>query len=859
MRTAKRNASPYRPDSRGVHPSNSALAAAVSLVLGTAPTTRAADAPQQRPQAVSGLEEIIVTATRREQTVQDVPYNISAVTGAQLDTAGVTDLTGITRLVPGLQSVDLGPRAASTNSTFIIRGLNTNNPSSQYIAPNLTVPLVSTYIDEVPLFTNLHFTDIERVEVLRGPQGTLYGSGSVGGTVRVIHNPPTTDRIEIEATTRGGHTQNANDPSYGIDSVINLPLGARVAWRMSASYNSQAGFINANRAVRYDAHQQPILADPTNPLTSGYTTQPLIDINSSSSWHVRNALLWKVTDAVAAELAYHHENDKANGFDAQTPGQPKYTSSQLIPHQPIDRTVDMASLTVTAAAGFATLTSSSSWYRNEYKDSFDQSGLFEAVVNTSPAYYGGFPRVQSFNFDVSTDRSFAQEFRLVSTGDGPWDWIAGLFYRDQKQFITDPETLPGFAAWSEVPGSSAIAAAAGGVPDTFGTMANYIEQYHGGIRPSLLTPIDFVFNFTRPATYREYATYGELTYKPTPSWQVTGGARVFWEHFSQDVVNVLPICGARCAQNGTDPLGTNIASAEKSFRDQIFKFNTSYKFAPEMTGYLTVAQGFRHGGANAECSTPMGSFVCYTNAAAAPLIPYKSDTAINYEIGLKGTGPSRTLDYSIALYDIEWKDIQVETFSPITGTTLIINGDKARSKGLEAEITARITDALSTTLGYSYSDAKLTSGFAVGGFVGRTGDSLANVSKNTASIAVDYVQSVSGLKAMRYHADAAYHSSYSTQLNNCGVSAGIVHCPAGPSPIGLLNSYGVVDGFTLLNASVSLELNNHLEFRLVGSNLTSELGITGQYLAYPAAFARDNIQFVTRPRTVGIEARYQFK
>ena len=348
------------PNARSV--GGARLAAAIACVLGVPSMGRAADVPAQKYSAPAGLEEIVVTAGRREQTVQDIPYNISAVTGAQLEAASINDLSGIARLVPGLQTADLGPRAASTNSTFIIRGLNTYSEDSAFIAPNLTVPLVSTYIDDVPLFTNLRLTDIQRIEVLRGPQGTLYGSGSVGGTVRVIHNPPTTERTEFEISAHAEETAHAANGSYAIDTIFNLPLGDRVAWRVSASYDNQSGFINANRAVVFDANRQPILADPSNPITSAYATESVKGINNSADWHVRNVLLWKMTDSVSAEFVFHHQHDTSNGLAAQSPGDRNYTTSTQIPLQPIDRNVDMASLSVTADAGFATLTSSNrSW------------------------------------------------------------------------------------------------------------------------------------------------------------------------------------------------------------------------------------------------------------------------------------------------------------------------------------------------------------------------------------------------------------------------------------------------------------------------------------------------------------------
>ena len=856
MTSTNHHALAVRSARRGRARDSSAIATAIGLALGTAPPIQAADTPQQQPQSAGGLEEVIVTAGRREQTVQEIPYNISAVTASELDAYGVNDLSGITRMVPGLQSADLGPRASSTNSTFIIRGLNTYSEDAAFVAPNLTVPLVSTYIDDVPLFTNLRLTDIQRIEVLRGPQGTLYGSGSVGGTVRVIHNPPSTAGTEFEVTTNAEDTEHAANGSYSIDTVLNLPLGDRVAWRMSASYDKQSGFINANRAVLFDANRQPILADPANPLTSNYATGTLSNINYSADWHIRNALLWKVTDSVSAEFVFHHQNDTANGFAAQNPGGPNYTTSQEIPVQPMDRKVNMASVSITADAGFATLTSSSSWYKNSYDDLFDNS-QYASLFASLPGYYGGYPRVTVFNYDDSWDRSFVQEFRLVSKSKGSWDWIAGLFYQNEKQFITDPEFIPGFSAWSALPGSGVLAQAYYGLPSNPAQTFDSVAQTEGRIPPSDFTPTDYYFNFTRTTRYHEYASYGELTYKPTAVWQITGGGRVFWDEFSQNLENDLFACGPVCSQNGQNPNGITYGNAEKSFHDQIFKFNTSYQLAPDTTTYLTIAQGYRHGGANAQCATPVGGAVCYSLAAVAPLIPYKSDTAVNYEVGFKGFVLDRRIQYSAALYIIDWKNIQLETFSPVTGTTLIINGDTARSQGVEAEVTAQLTEAASFTFSYAYNDSKLTADFVEGDFLGRDGDRLPYVSKNTASVGLDYLQPVSGLKGIRYHVDAAYRSNLTTRLNDCAAVNNAPQCPAVVLPGTDTPGYAVLAGFTTVNASVSLQPNDKWEYRVYGNNLANQLGITAASLSFP--LARDNLEFIMRPRTFGVAVQYRFK
>ncbi len=180
-----------------------AIAAAVAVaVAGTV-------AAQQN--ASAGLEEVIVTATKRNESVLNVPYNISAVTSQEIENSGIEDLEGITRVVPGLAAPDLGPRANSSDNFLVIRGINSTSVGG--LAPRLQQSVVSTYVDETPIFVNLKLTDIDRVEVLRGPQGTLYGSSSVGGTVRLIFNQPSTKGFEGKFSAKVSSTAHSGEPS----------------------------------------------------------------------------------------------------------------------------------------------------------------------------------------------------------------------------------------------------------------------------------------------------------------------------------------------------------------------------------------------------------------------------------------------------------------------------------------------------------------------------------------------------------------------------------------------------------------------------------------------------------------------
>jgi iron complex outermembrane recepter protein len=245
------------PPAQTVISTPSRLAAAIAAILAAGAQLHAA------PAVADDIDEIVVTATRRNVSLSDIPYNISAVGAADIAASGVTDLQGLTHMIPGLVAPDLGPRASNINDTLTIRGLNASsvNAESQEIA----APLVSTYVDETPLFANLKMTDIARVEVLRGPQGTLYGSGSVGGTVRMIHNEPDPTTTEVELSTSASHTANAANPSESIDFIGNLPINETMAFRASGGYEKLAGFTDALKVAVLGPGAQPVLADPGSP------------------------------------------------------------------------------------------------------------------------------------------------------------------------------------------------------------------------------------------------------------------------------------------------------------------------------------------------------------------------------------------------------------------------------------------------------------------------------------------------------------------------------------------------------------------------------------------------------------------
>jgi iron complex outermembrane receptor protein len=826
---------PVRSRSAGPQAVNGTLATAIALALGLSPQVRAADPGDN-------LQEIVVTANRREQNLIDVPYNISAVSGLQLQAAGITSLTDIARLLPGVNIPDLGPRASSSNSNIIIRGLNANDPGGSAYLPWESVPLVSTYVDEVPLFVNLNLTDVQRVEVLRGPQGTLYGSGAVAGTIRIIHNQPDPSKFTAEISADASTTSHAANGSYTVDGLVNIPISDTAALRVNGGYKTVSGFIDAHNAVVFDARTQPVLTDPANPLVSTFKTESLRGIDSARSQYARASLLWHVAPWFDATLAYQRQDDHSNAFSRETQGQ-SYVDNVFIPLAPDHRVVDLEALTLTADIGFATVTSSTSYTKNRDKSSYDESPFLLNYDSLSPLYYGSYPRPTTAFYTAYTDRSLVEELRLVSKSGGWWDYAVGGFFRHQQNDVFQYETVPGITSWAALPGSAdAVNQVLG---SSYATFDDYIAQYNGGTPPSALKPVDAMYTYARKSGLLDRALYGELTLHATDRWQITGGTRIFWQDVTSSLVQTIPFGGPFFSTlpspaNLTDAFGTTIASGDQRYHNHLFKLNTGYELTKTLRAYATYSEGFRHGGANANA---IGTCAFCDSPSTASFNP---DKARNYEIGLKGTADN-WLRFSGAVYRMTWSDIQIQLFNA-TASAYVANGGTATSQGVELELEAQLGNGWSATFGYGYTDAKVTSDFTIidKGIIilsAQGGNPLPYVPKQTMTAGLGYTRPLMSGVTLDAHADASYRSSVTTQVNSSAAG------------------YQQLGGYTTVNASTGVLFGGRLRGRLYVNNLTGQAGISvaGPVLKNADAYPDYREAYVIRPRTVGLSLQYSFE
>ena len=811
-----------------LHPAQrSPLALAVAGVLAMASGHAASPDPGAANRATPDLEEIIVTASRREQRVLDVPYNISAISGAQIESLGITNSVDLLRSVPGVSVVDRGYRNDGVVNGVRIRGVNVDSAQLGDYLPAGTSP-VSTYINDTPLYANFLLKDVERVEVLRGPQGTLYGSGSLGGTVRYILREPELGKFSGTVSATASQTKHGDGIGGDGDLTLNIPLGDRFALRGTVSRLYMPGIIDYPNLYQLDANGIPVAPNGILDPAAAYTSKQHAD--DVSITYGRASLLWKPSDAAKVVLSYAEQKDGVGGRRQTTPaGATNYAlggtygdyQQGAVILEPSHRDVSLTSLEATVDLGFASLTSSTSYTDHAGSSTNDNSGFYAHHFLT---FYYNYPRSLAFKNRDYSDRSFAQELRLVSNGSGPWDYTVGLYYQDEKTNSGETDVLRGFTAWW----------------NAYETANPAWIHYYDAVAPTS----DRDFLYRRKEHFTNKAVFGELGYHLNPTMQVTAGVRVF-EADADVNTDIQPSLPTRSTEQ--------LSSFSTKNSRPLFKLNYSWHFAEKDLFYVTASQGFRRGGSNAVPTS--GNFL-----EPAAWQTYGPDRLNNYEVGIKGSEAG--FNYSAAVFYIDWKDVQLNTATVTWGYYATTNAAKAKSKGLELELDGRITDHLHYTLGYTYTDATLASNALVpvlpylcappavcsGGelVIASSGNRLPAAPENTASAALDYTVPVAAQTRLNAHLGVVYQSSTLNALS-------------GDRNIGF-----TLGGFSLWDAELTLARGSW-DASLTVRNLFNNDGITGLFpegysgSAPAIGFNGDTTrQLISLPRTVSLGLTYRF-
>ena len=609
---------------------------------------------------VSELEDVIVTATRRDKGVQDIPFNISAVRGEDIERQGLTDMESLARVIPGVFLLNQGARAASL---VVIRGLNTSSIAASEGNGNANGGVMSTYIGDIPLYVDLKLLDLDRVEVLLGPQGTLYGAGTLGGALRYVPNRPDFEKPLFEVDTSGSVRSHSDSLGRSLTLIANQPLSETMAIRASAGYFYDPGFIDYNHLVREAgvSDPEPVLTDPADVAANLRRKK---DVDDEDTTTARVAFGMQITPALRGDVAYHYQLQEVGGRTVNHVGSydtGRYESAHRFV-EPNQRENQLFTLELNADLAFAKLTSATGLSRYDELGQRDQTDL---LLNFEYGYED-FPSFAAYTRETNDEKSFNQELRLVSTDEGPLNWIAGVFYNRFELDATSSEFVPNF------PGSSR--------PDD-------LEYYQASFQ-----------------TFTESAVFGELGYQFTEQFQTTVGLRWFDFEDDQKVGFDLPLI------SGTPPDEINPVFSENDISDDdvIFKVNASYEFTGDVLGYATLSEGYRSGGVNAvpPCQDPLppGQNVC-----ALPneqLI--KPDKTLNHEIGVRSAWLDNRLVLNAALFYIDWTDVQVAGTTVNGAIPIIVNGAEARSQGVELTAKARILERFKLVTNYSYTDAELT-------------------------------------------------------------------------------------------------------------------------------------------------------
>ena len=791
----------------------SLLAGLSCLALASTPA-----AAQDAPTGSYDGNEIIVTATKRDASLQDVPFSINAQTEQAIERANASTIEDLSRNVAGLTVQNLGPGQSQVS----VRGVSAGQIARDQ--PGVKEQ-VGVYLDEsvisLSLFTpDLDLFDLNRVETLRGPQGTLFGSGSVGGTLRYITNQPTTDRVEGKVE---GNVNLVDGDDFGghLKGAINLPLSQNLAMRAVGYYTRYAGFIDALRE-------------------GGGVSE---DVNSGERYGGRVSLRWEPAENLSITPRFVYQKVTTDGFNRQevynlyanqfttTRQQVTFEERQqyLLLDEAFEDEVKLFDLTMNYTGDVIGVTSVTSYTDRDILVSRDASALTGSVSADL-----GFPDagilLPSNLVDTTGVKQFTQEVRVNSADDGPFQWLIGGYYANVKRDYTQRLPTPGYDAVTDATlGDGTSAAVANG----FGPNSPY--------------------NADIPYDLSQIAIFGEVSYDFTERLTATVGGR----YYAFDETR-------RFVSGGLFTNGDNDRDKTSStgFSPRLL---LSYDVAEGITLNAQASKGFRLGGVNDPLNLPLcdGGVPNGPDAETFGGRPrYDDETLWNYEGGVKAQFGGIT--FNAAGFYTKINNLQVTADAGSCSSRIVFNAD-AHTMGLEFELSASPFTGLDLGLSGSYVEAEFDStltrpnGTVIEGI--RDGNRLPSVPKfqmaanATYSFPIDPSSDTNAFVTASFQHVGSRYTQPGDQENNPRT---FVHgFTFGGAPIGSATTLDLkLPDYQLVNLGAGIEFPDELEISVYVNNLLDE----NARLAFDRERGgRARLGFATnQPRTFGVTVRKGF-
>ena len=723
-----------------------AASALIGLTAGTA--ARAQDPPAAtEPQTQNEGEGqiILVTAQKRQENQQDVPVSISVVGGEDLVESGATQLTEIAGYIPGLHIGSLG---APGQTQVSLRG----------IVPLAAGASVGTYVDDAPTGSSTVYTesagftvdlmpyDLARIEVLRGPQGTLYGASTIGGLLKYVTVAPDLDELGIRAGVEGFNIHHSGDIGFAAQALVNAPLVAdRLAVTASFAYRRTPGWIdNAQTGER--------------------------DQNGFDQLGFRGSMLWQPTENLRIRLSalYQEIESENSSIIAQdltgTPVGNGRSNFNFVP-EPFTSEFQNYAATVEYDFGFATLSSITTYTDAERREVVDASRIFGVLF---PLLTGGAigPGITPFD-NLITMEKITEEVRLTSASGGRFEWLLGFFYTDEE--ANNEQVVNSFDLNGDV-----IAA---------------------------LDPLAVV---ALPSTYEEYALFGNATFRFTDRFWLSGGLR--WAHNEQ---TFRQISSGAIVPTADDP-------GESSEDIVTFSVSPQFHLNPDAMFYARAATGYRPGGPN----------------VILPGVPptFDADTIINYELGFKARLANRTVTLDVALFRMDWDDIQVA--QAFGGTSGLANGGTARSQGVEGALLWNPVSGLTLGANAAFTDAELTEDAPA--ISGLDGDRLSLIPRFSGALTANY----------------SFPVSTSAEAE---IGGGIRHTGSRFSSVESDPDALRIESYTAVDLNASVTFSERYTVRAYVRNLTNDGGPIARSIINNGLNQPSHINVVPlQPRTIGL-------